>query len=95
MANKIKHFVLPNSLISQLTECTAGFALVYINDKGEPDIIIKADNEMTKMGIIKFCGHTFSSIDEMNSAELRGELMILDDDEDGCADPNCDCHDDE
>jgi hypothetical protein len=88
--DKIKHFKIPAATLKMLNEQTRGFVLIYIDDKGEPQIEFQADNELTQMGLTKYIANKFTAIDTIEAALIRGDIII--DDEEGCGDPECpDC----
>ncbi len=77
-----KDHVFPPALLSQINENSGGgFLLLTIADTGEPVLNLQADNELIKIGIIKFLANVLGSMDDYNSADLRGELMGFDEDD--------------
>lgn len=85
--DKIKHFKIPKSVFSTLNEVTSGFILLYIDDEGHPNVEINADNDLTRLGLTKYAANLFDSIDQIEAAQIRGEIFT---DEDGdCECPDC------
>lgn len=78
----MKPHVFPPSLLSQINENSGGgFFLLTIADTGEPVLNIQADNQMVKLGIIKFLANFFGAMDEYNSDDIRCELMGIDEED--------------
>jgi len=51
---KPKSFKLPESFLSQLNEFTLGYMLVTVNEAGEFETFVKADNPLTRVALVKF-----------------------------------------
>ena len=51
---KPKSFKLPQSFLSQLNEFTLGYVLVTINEAGEFETFVRAENPMTRVALVKF-----------------------------------------
>lgn len=90
-----KEFKFPRLFMNQLKEFSnEGFVLITISSDGEPIITMEADNQLTEMGLISFCSNFFSGVKNFQEAEIRGDVIGLDD-ESGCDDPDCpDCNED-
>lgn len=51
---KFRHFQMPKQLLSQLAECSNGFFLVVVNDKGKFETYTKVDSEVQDFGMANF-----------------------------------------
>lgn len=83
-------FKLPQSFLSQLGEFTTGYFLVTVNEKGEFETFVQADNPVTRLGVLKFTGMILdtleSSLEQTMSSpkpDTHTDIQITDDDDDG------------
>lgn len=62
-----KKFNFPNNLLKQLDECSfGGFVLFNFNEKGDPQVFTKFDNQMNAMALLYYLGSWISTVDQMN-----------------------------
>ena len=66
MTNK-KKFNFPNNLLKQLDECSfGGYILFNFNEKGNPQVYTKFDNQMNAMALLYYLGSWINSVDQIN-----------------------------
>lgn len=66
MTNK-KKFSFPNNLLKQLNECSfGGYILFNFNEKGDPQVFTKFDNQVSAMALLYYIGAWISTVDQMN-----------------------------
>ncbi len=63
-----KPFQIPNSLLSQLNECSnGGYMLFTFNSLGQPVVHSNFDNPMTAMAIEYYINHHMKTLDIINT----------------------------
>lgn len=66
MTNK-KKFSFPNNLLKQLNECSfGGYILFNFNEKGDPQVFTKFDNQVSAMALLYYLGAWITTVDQMN-----------------------------
>lgn len=58
-----KSFKLPQSFLSQLGEFTTGYFLVTVNEQGQFETFVQADNPVTRLGVLKFTGMILDTLE--------------------------------
>jgi len=62
-----KKFSFPNNLLKQLNECSfGGYILFNFNEKGDPQVFTKFDNQVSAMALLYYIGAWISTVDQMN-----------------------------
>jgi len=62
-----KKFNFPNNLLKQLDECSfGGYILFNFNEKGNPQVYTKFDNQMNAMALLYYLGSWINSVDQIN-----------------------------
>lgn len=62
-----KKFHFPDSLLKQLDECSfGGFILFNFNEKGDPQVFTKFDNQVNAMALLYYLGAWINTVDQMN-----------------------------
>lgn len=56
-------FKLPQSFLSQLGEFTTGYFLVTVNEQGQFETFVQADNPVTRLGMLKFTGMILDTLE--------------------------------
>lgn len=56
-------FKLPQSFLSQLGEFTTGYFLVTVNEQGQFETFVQADNPVTRLGVLKFTGMVLETLE--------------------------------
>lgn len=56
-------FKLPQSFLSQLGEFTTGYFLVTVNEQGQFETFVQADNPVTRLGVLKFTGMILDTLE--------------------------------
>lgn len=67
MVTNKKKFNFPNNLLKQLDECSfGGYILFNFNEKGNPQVYTKFDNQMNAMALLYYLGSWINSVDQIN-----------------------------
>lgn len=73
---------LPESLLQQINEQTAGgFIIFFVNSKGRPDWLGRIDNETLHRGLISYIEDTVESIRSIDKDNRINTLIDNDDDD--------------
>jgi hypothetical protein len=64
---QIKPFKLPQSLLSQLNECTRSYILISANDKNEPEVHVNFDNSVEAIGLMQFAKMWADNCEQINT----------------------------
>jgi hypothetical protein len=63
-----KKFNFPNNLLKQLNECSfGGYILLNFNEKGDPQVFTKFDNQANAMALLYYLGSWINTVDQMNA----------------------------
>lgn len=72
---KIKPFKIPDSLLKQINECSAGgFILFTISENGSPEVHSDFDTELNEIGLWGFVRNISNAIDDATGDAMRGSL---------------------
>lgn len=88
MAKKKQNFELPESILNQLNEFTTGFALVILDQTGNPVTYSHFDNSISEMGTYLFAASYFNAMVQNEANMIQGSFSDEEDDG-GCDCPEC------
>lgn len=92
MGNKNKHFQFPESILTQIDECSQGGFLLFTFDKnGMPEVRSKFDNPQNAMAMHYYVINWFNAIEQINLENTINNIRVVeseqdeddDDDDDG------------
>ncbi len=75
--NKPKHFKLPQSLLTQLNECSLGYHLVIVNDRHDFETFVSYPDAVTEMALINYIDIQTSAIQD----RIRAQASFGDEEE--------------
>ena len=71
---KSASFEFPAAILNQINECSQGFFLVVINDKGEFENYFNADSPVHELGLINYVDVKSSALQSVIRAGTKKDL---------------------
>lgn len=72
---KIKQFKIPDSLLKQINECSAGgFILFTVSESGTPEVHSSFDTELNEIGLWCFVRNLSNAIDDATGDSMRNSI---------------------
>jgi len=73
---KNPEFIFPKHILNQLNDCTLGFLLFYINERGEIVPVPGFDSQLTATALIAFAKNFCEAVEEVENKNMIGMFEV-------------------